>query len=154
MPTTFGTVAFASARRAALVSLLTSYKADVGIKLQVYPGRPATIYPPCAFPDVLRERMNLSGPVMRQRNASDDVMVIHGTFDSADTVAQRDAFVDGFTAWLLENPHAAGASTLLGDTVDIEDIPGFVPDWIIPPAGKPPTVYFGTRITVAGYVAG
>ena len=48
-------VAFQAAARAGAVQLLTDYKADSGIGLQIYPGRPRSINPPSAFVDRIYE---------------------------------------------------------------------------------------------------
>lgn len=150
----FTTVAFDADMRNAAVTMLRAFKEDSsysGKPLSVYEGRPASLRPPHAFVDQIRERISLSGPLMRQRFADLDIVVVHGTFDSADTVAQRDAFVDAFADWILANPHAPGASTLLGDSIAISDEADFVPVWLRP---ADQISYFATRITVAGYVGG
>jgi hypothetical protein len=139
-------IAFQTAMRAAAVALLTDYKADRGIPLQIYPARPRTVVPPCAFVDRLRERVTFTGATLRQRVPSVEVVVLHGLFDSKDAADQRDEFVDGFTEWVLDNYHAAGANTLIG-AVETEDDPSYVPDW------QPQEVqrsYYATRITLEG----
>lgn len=147
----FTTLAFETAYRGAAVQMLEDFRTDSGISFGIYAGRPRTIKPPHAWVDLIRERVTLSGPLMRTRSTSGDIVVVHGTFDSADTVAQRDRWVDGFLDWLLANPHAAGSQTLLGDVVEVADEPDFVPSWLSPADQQ---AYFATRITVAGYVGG
>jgi hypothetical protein len=138
---------FAAATRAAAVQLLKDYAADVDIKLQVYPGRPASLYPPTAFVDRMSEAIDYRGVVLFQRTPEVDVVVLHGVFDSLEAVAQRDAFVDGFLAWVANRVHAAGANTTIG-LVGVEDEPTFVPDWLAPEQQR---IYYGTRLTLRGY---
>jgi len=53
--------------------------------------------------------------------------------------------VDGFLAYLRQNIHASGASTLVAQSVRTDDIPNYQPDWI-PDA----PIYFATRVTLEG----
>lgn len=137
--------------RAAAVSTLEAYASGASVKLQVYPGRPRTIYPPTAFVDAMRETIAYVGHLM-QRTVQADVMLIHGDYDSADSAAQKDAFVDGYIDYIRDPStgfHAAGASTTLG-VVATEDDPTFVPDWLGRENGGGRT-YYATRITLEGY---
>jgi hypothetical protein len=73
-----------------------------------------------------------------------DVIVLHGVFDSGETVDQRDRFVDGFLDWTVERFHAAGANTNL-EVRAVRDLPVYVPDWL------PSDVnYYATVITLEG----
>ncbi len=146
---TFTTIAFQTAMRAACVTLLENYATSAGLKLQVYSGRPRSLFPPTGFVDSLSETINLDGPRMRQRNVRVTMTVVHGVFDTAEAADQRDAFVDGFADWVLDNPAAAGPATLIGDTIVLDDLPAYVPDWI----PNAPT-YYATNITLAGYAGG
>lgn len=146
---TFTTIPFQTAMRAACVTLLTNYASAQSIKLQVYKGRPASLFPPTGFVDAISETINLDGPRMRQRFVRAQIVVVHGLFDSAEAADQRDAFVDGFADWVLDNPSAAGAATLIGDTIVLDDVPGYVPEWI--PEAR---TYYATTITLAGYAGG
>jgi hypothetical protein len=136
-----------AAVRAASVQLLRDYAADAAVKLQVYPGRPATLYAPSAFVDRITEVIAYVGPDLMQRTPQAHVVVLHGLFDTAEAAAQKDAFVDGFIAWLAVRPHSAGANTLLA-VVATEDIPGYTPDWV-PPERQ--TTYYATDITLEGW---
>lgn len=146
----FTTIPFQTAMRAAAVQMLTDYAFAANIKLQVYPGRPRTLYPPTAFVDRLLETLITTGPTMRQRSPRVIVTVVHGLFDSKDAVEQRDAFMDGFLDWVLFDYHAAGATTLI-DAIATEDIPNFVPDWVPP---EQQLSYYATEITLGGYAGG
>lgn len=141
-------VAFQAAMRAAAVDLLTDYAANRNIKLQVYPGRPASIFPPTAFVDRIRERLVYLGPTSRQRVPTADVVVIHGLFDSAEAASQKDDFVDGFLDYTLDRYHSAGTNTLVAVTAT-EDDPNYVPDWIAPREGRQP-MYYATLMSLEG----
>lgn len=132
--------------RAASLETLGDYATAQSVKLQRYAGRPRTINPPTAFIDVMRETIVYVGHLM-QRTVEADVILLHGSFDSAEAVAQKDAFVDGYIDHVRSDVHAAGASTTLG-VVSTEDDPTFVPEWL-PPAEQ--RTYYATRITLEGY---
>jgi hypothetical protein len=134
--------------RAAAVTLLTDYAASATLKLQVYPGRPASIFPPTAFVDRVRERIAYLGPTLMQRTPQVDIVVIHGDFDSKEAATQKDAFVDGFLAWQATRFHSAGANTLFAVTA-MEDDPNYVPDWM-PPVKGVQSMYYATLIQMEG----
>lgn len=137
-------IPFQSLMRAAAVTFLTDYKNDVGVRMQVYPGRPRSINPPTGFVDALRERISYTG--LNQRQPQADVIVIHGLFDSQEAADQKDAFVDGFIDWSLDRLHQANANTLIA-VVETADIPDYVPDWLPPPEQR---TYYASRITLEG----
>jgi hypothetical protein len=143
-------IAFRTAVRAAAVQLLRDYGAEANVKLTVYPARPASVRPPHAFVDTVREsipRDQYLGPHAIQRFPVAEVVVLWGLFDSAEAVTQADQFADEFLVWVLERPYAAGARTTIGVTA-IEDEPTFVPDWLAPEYQK---TYFATRISLEGH---
>ena len=146
---TFTTIAFQTAMRAAAVTMLGAYAADASIQLQVYPGRPRSLYPPTAFVDRITETIVMTGPTMRQRFPRAIVVVVHGLFDTAEATAQRDAFIDGFLDWVTADYHAAGAVTLIA-AVATNDLPAWQPDWL-PFEEK---FYYATEITLEGYAGG
>lgn len=135
--------------RAGAVQLLEDYKADTGIGLQIYPGRPSSVQPPTAFIDAIGETLTNYTVTHRQRLVTVQVLVLHGVFDHKDTVAQRDAFVDGWLDWIADRFHAFGANTD-AKAVTVEDIPVYVPDWLDPSVAK---TYFATRISLEGFAA-
>ena len=141
--------AIATLMRAAVVTMLTEYAADgfppeKRVRLQIYPARPRSIFPPTAFIDGMRETVNYTALTQRQPVA--DVIVLHGLFDSKEAVDQRDAFVDGFLDWSLDRNTSAVPGSVLG-IVEVEDIPAYVPDWLPPEQQK---TYYATRIAVEG----
>lgn len=136
--------AMQTAMRAAAVDFMTGYGTAASIRLQVYPARPASINPPTAFVDALRETITYTG--LNQRHPMADVIVIHGLFDSKEAATQRDAFVDGFIDWAMDNVHGAGANTTIAVT-EVEDIPDYIPDWLPPNIQR---TYYASRITLEG----
>lgn len=139
-----------AAMRAAAVDLLTDFAADVGIGLQVYPGRPRSIHAPTAFVDRITETIEYLGPTIQQRTPRADVVVLHGLFDSKDAAEQKDAFVDDFLDWVTDRYHEAGANTLIAVTAT-EDVPDYVNDWMPPEQQR---TWYATRITLEGFAGG
>ena len=137
---------FRADMRAAAVTLLNGYKAANADSLaQVYPGRPASIYAPCAFVDAINESQTSFGAGPTQRVPVVEVILIQGLFDSKEAVDNQDALVDGFLAYIRANIHASGASTLVAQSVRTDDIPNYQPDWI-PDA----PIYYATRVSLEG----
>ncbi len=133
--------------RAGVLQELSSYASAASVKLQIYAGRPRSLQPPTAFVDVMRETIVYSGHVM-ERTVQVDIVLVHGSFDSADAAAQKDAFTDGFIEQVRSNTFsAAGANSTLG-VVSTEDDPTFVPEWV--PRDEQRT-YYATRITLEAY---
>ena len=139
--------------RAAAVTLLTSFAADESIKLQVYPGRPASLFPPTAFVDRITESLEWSGTGWPQRTVSAEVIVVHGVFDTAEAVTQKDAFVDGFIYWIADNFGAAGVNTVLSLS-KVDDEPAWQPDWSPANLKGAIAIYYATRLTLEGYAGG
>jgi len=136
--------AMQTAMRAAAVDFMEDYASAASIKLQVYPARPRSINPPTAFVDVIRETITYTA--LNQRRPQAEVVVIHRIFDSMEAANQRDAFVDGFIDWAMDNVHGAGANTTIA-VVDVEDVPDYIADWM-PPAQQ--ETYYASRITLEG----
>lgn len=141
-----GRYAIEAAVRAAVVTLLESYREDADIQLQVYRARPASLNPPTAFVDRMLTRIEYTAQ-LQQRTPRAEVIVLHGLFDTGSAVDQRDAFVDGFFDWVTDDVHAAGENTTLS-LVSVEDIPVYVPDWVRPELQRS---YYGTRLTLEGF---
>jgi hypothetical protein len=149
MPFTFTTIPFQTLMRKAAVDLLTEYAQDASLKLQVYPGRPRSVYPPTAFPDLMREETVFTGPTQRQRTITVELVAVWGLFDSAEAVAQRDAFCDGFADYVTDNRGKADPRSVIA-SVAFQDIPNFIPDWLPP---EEQASYYATRIALEGYVS-
>lgn len=136
--------AFQTAMRAACVALLTAYASDAMVKLQIYPGRPRTIYPPTGFVDTINDELDYAG--LRRRTTTAEVIVIHGLYDSAEAAVQKDAFMDSFIDWATDHHDAAGPGTLV-EVRRTNDLPDFVPDWMPP---EQQATYYATRIELEG----
>jgi len=133
--------------RAAAVEFVTDYAVSMDVKLQVYPARPRTLYPPTAFVDRIRETDTVLAGLTFQRTITVDVLIVHGLFDSNDAAIQKDAFVDGMYQWVIGREHTAGANSLIR-IAGTEDLPDWVPEWI--PPGEQRT-YYATEITLEGF---
>lgn len=140
---------FQADNRAAAVTLLSGHAQAESVKLQIYPGRPRSLNPPTAFVDAQRETIVYLGQLM-QRTVQTDVVLLHGSFDSAEAAAQKDAFVDGFIGYVRDNISAAGANTTIG-VVATEDDPTFLPDWL---PLEQQRIYYATRVTLEGFAGG
>lgn len=149
MPFAFTTIPFQTLMRAAAVELLNGYAAGVPLKLQVYPGRPKSLYPPTAFVDTVREDTAFTGPSQRQRTVTVEVAVLWGLFDSKEAVEQRDAFCDGFADYVTDHRDQAHPKSVLA-SVAFVDVPNFIPDWV---PIEEQLSYYATRIAVEGYVS-
>ena len=141
-------VQYQTAMRSGSVTLLENYAADAAIRLQVYPARPRSIYPPTAFIDSIGETLDYTG--LRQRHPQAEVVVVHGIFDTQEAAEQRDAFVDGFIDWVTDHPEGSGAGNLIW-VAETSDLPTFVPDWVAPENQK---TYYATRIVLEGLSLG
>ncbi len=143
-------VPFQAAMRAAAVDLIQDYAASINLTMTLYRARPANIQPPHAFIDAMRETpTGFTAPSTRERVVECDVVCVWGLFDSASAVDQRDAFVDGFSDWVIDDYHAAGPNTLIAVT-QITDDPSYRPDWPLPERQR---TYFATVITLEGRAA-
>ncbi len=150
MPFTFTTIPFQTLMRKAAVDLLTEYASGANLKLQVYPGRPASLYLPSAFPDAISEETVFTGPTQRQRTVTVNLIVLWGLFDSKEAVDQRDAFCDGFADYVTDHRDKADPHSVLAG-VSFQDVPNFAPDWLLPLEQQ--RLYYATRIAVEGYVS-
>ena len=135
--------------REAAVTLLTECAASASVRLQVYRGRPATVYPPTAFVDSMSDQLT---PVP---GASDlfthvptiEILCLWGLLDTGEAVDQRDAFVDAFHDWIRTRHDEVSGATLIGPQ-SLTDEPSFVPDWLPEAQQK---VYYATRIVLEGF---
>jgi hypothetical protein len=151
---TFTAIPFHKLMREAVVALLTAYRQAAGIGLQIYPGRPESILPPTAFREQQPEDQRSNDLLrQRQRTIQSQWLIVWGLFDSAEAAAQRDDFVDGFTALVLDNPHQAHPNTEIHiPPGGVVDIPVWNPDWGSDLQRN--TSFYATRITVEGFASG
>ena len=139
-------IAFQTLMRAACVAQLNALATAAGIKLQVYPGRPMSLFPPTAFVDKIDETVNYTN-ALRQRHPIAQIVALWGVFDSGESAAQRDAFVDAWLDQVTDNEAAANANTLI-ELNNIIDEPAYTPDW--GPESQQNTTYYATRFFVEG----
>lgn len=146
-----GRIPFRTNIRETVLAFMVNFAAaqDPPIKLQTYPGRPASIFLPSAFVNRFRERIEPKGSTHRQRRPQCEVVVLHGLFDSAEAAAQSDRFVDGLLDYVESLSHAAGENSVL-DVVLIDDDPAFFADWL--PAERV-RAYYATKITFEGFIS-
>jgi len=128
-----------------IVQALEGFKTAEGLNLQIYRGRPASLFPPTAFIDARHDtiELNFAGADAyhaMEHTAVVEVVVVHGIFDTGEAIDQRDAFVDAFNNYLRANRMVglAGGNSVL-ERVRLDDIPNYVPDWI-----ERPLTYFAT----------
>jgi len=121
---------------------------DPPISLQVYPGRPASIYPPTAFVDRISEKIVPWGPIRQQRKPTVELVVLHGLFDSKVAADAGDRFVDGFIEYVADRAHAAHANSTVG-IPEYEDRPAYVADWLPPDRDR---VFYATVFALEGLI--
>lgn len=141
-------VALQTGARAGAVTLLSGYAEAASIRLQVYRARPAQLKPPSAFVEEIPEDADAFTNDESQRTVRVRLRIVWGVFDSGDSVDQRDKFVDGFYAHVMDNPHAFGANTTCG-WVSVADDPDFSASWI---TGDERT-YYATTIVLEGFAS-
>jgi hypothetical protein len=136
--------------RAAAVTMLAECAADASVQMQTYPARPMTLYPPTGFVAEMGDGLDPfpGTSTLYQHTPTIELTLVWGTFDSKEAVAQRDAFVDAYHAWVRARPHQAGARTLVGPR-SLNDIPVFNPDW--GNEAQRNTTYYATRIVLEGF---
>lgn len=118
--------------------------------MQVYSGRPLSIYAPTGFVDLMGDNTTdfPGSSTIYQHAPIVEIITVWGLFDSKEAVDQRDAFVDAFHEWVRARPHEAGARSLFSPRT-LTDLPTWIPDWL--PEEQQRT-YYATRITLEGFV--
>lgn len=137
------TTTFRQARRIGYFDSIEAFKADYDAtaagndKLnQIYRARPASFKPPTIFVGSFRETI-IHTMGVRTRQARDQIVLLQGVYDNAETADRQDKLVDAFMDWLTEHYDPAGTNTVT-EAVEAEDaeidIKGIV--------------YFGTIFTI------
>lgn len=133
--------------------MLTDFAAASNLKLQIFPTWPRSINPPTAFVDEITEGLTAMSERSFQRLVRVSVLVLFGVFwaqdqryNAGDAIAQRDAFVDAFYAYVADRFHGFGPDSSVEPRA-IEDVRGFVPDWLPPQEQK---AYVAVRIVLEG----
>lgn len=127
-----------------IVSALEAYKSAAGVSLNIYRGRPKTISPPHAWIDTRHDDISsiMAGSAM-DHTATVEVVVVHGEFDTAEAVNQRDAWVDGFNSYLrdsLRGEGLAGGNSVL-EKWTVDDTPDYTPTWTVTERAYYATIY-------------
>lgn len=133
--------------RDAAMSLFKDYAASASVKLQAYRARPASVTPPTGFVDRLSQSINVIAPASYQQDVTVEFVMVWGLFDGGTAVDQRDAFVDGFLAWIAGRYGEAGANTTIRVS-GVEDDPSFVNDWMKPELQR---TFYATRFSLEGF---
>ena len=137
--------ALQTAARAGTVTLVREYATSASLELgQLYRARPKQVKPPCVYIDRITESTDAFTREESQRTVRVALRVLWGLYDAGDAVDQRDRFVDGFYAWVMDNYHAFGANAEC-DWVSVTDDPAFAPEWI-----EGSEDYFMTEIILEG----
>lgn len=147
-------VAMRAAMRGAVVDLLAAYAADsssgeIGPGLQIYPTIPTSIKPPTAFVERIAEADTYPGINQRQRLVVATAIVLWRTFlggERGDAVQSADAFMDGFSDWVMDHLHQPGPTELIS-TARIEEDPYYQ----LNDQKRGIETYLATRITLEGY---
>lgn len=136
--------------RKAATDMLEGCATAANVALQVYPGRPMTIYPPTGFVDSMSDTLSPTpgASALFTHAPTVEVLLLWGEFDSKEAVTQRDAFVDAFHAYVRTRPHQAGAATLIGPR-SLGDVPVYNPDW--GSEDQRQRSYYATRIVLEGF---
>lgn len=135
-----------TAVRAGAVTLADGYRVDANLKLgQVYRARPTRISPPSVFVDSVSESAESFTREESQRTIRVGIRVVWGQYDAGQSVDQRDAFVDGFYAWVTDHYHAFGPNTECV-WVGTDDDETWSPSWIPSDTSD----YFSTLVTLEG----
>jgi hypothetical protein len=140
-------IAFETEARAGAVALVDAYRTSSGLKLgQLYRARPAQIKTPSVFVDSVSENADAFTREESQRTVRVGLRAVWGIYDAGETVDQRDRFVDGLYAYVMDYGfHAFGANTTCA-WVAVSDNENWTPDWL-PDTAQP---MFSTLITLEG----
>jgi hypothetical protein len=135
-----------TAARAGTETLVDGYRTATSLKLgQLYRARPPQIKAPSVWIDSIVENTDAFTREESQRVVRVTLRVVWAKYDTGQAVDQRDRFVDGFYAYVMDNYHAYGANAEC-NWVGATDDPDWSPDWIPDDDNS----YFLTEITLEG----
>lgn len=139
-------LALQTAVRVGAVALLTGYRDAAPVRLsQIYRARPAQIKAPSAFVDSITEDAESFTREESQRVVRVGIRFVWGQYDAGTAVDQRDGFVDGFYAYVMDNNHVFGGNTEC-EWIGTGDDEQWSPPWI----EDDKNVYFSTLVTLEG----
>ncbi len=138
-------LALQTAARAGTITLVDGYRTATSLATgQLYRARPKQLKPPSIYIDRITEDADAFTREESQRVVRVALRIVWGLWDAGDAVDQRDRFVDGFYAHVMDNYHAFGANSEC-NWVGVTDDPDFTPEWI-----DGSESYFMTEITLEG----
>jgi hypothetical protein len=146
-------IAFETECRTGAVSLAEGYRTASGLKVGLIGrARPSKLTTPAIFVDTISESTDAFTVREAQRTVRVGLRAVWGVYDAGDTVDQRDRFVDGLYAYVMDNgDHAFGANTTC-EWVGVADDENWTPDWL-PEAQQPSDPMFSTLITLEGFAS-
>ncbi len=136
--------------RAGTIALVNAYRTATSLKLgRVLRSRPIKgVLLPDAYIDRITEGADNFTREESQRTVTVALRIIWGRYSAGDEVDQRDRFVDGFYAYVMDNgKDSFGANATLSWRT-VTDTPDFQPEWV-----DAPDVYYMTEITLEGFAA-
>lgn len=142
-------LALQTAARAGTVALLQGYRTAASLETgQLYRARPKQIKAPSFYIDRITEDADAFTREESQRVVRVALRALWGSsLDSGEAADQRDRFVDGFYAHVMDNYHAFGANAEC-NWIGVTDDPDFAPEWI-----DGSESYYMTEITLEGRAA-
>ncbi len=135
--------------RAGTITLVRGYATAASLSLgQLYRARPRQIAAPSAYIDRITEDADSFTREESQRVVRVGLRVLWGlSVDAGEAVDQRDRFVDGFYAYVMDHRDAFGANAMV-TWVSVSDDPDFTPEWVTGSES-----YFMTEIVLEGFAA-
>lgn len=122
------TTTFRQDRRSGYAALLAAFANDYNLTatsknkiVQISRVRPATFNPPTVYVGTFTEPTIRHAEGVRNRFARDQLVLVQGLYDNAETADRQDVLVDTFIDWLTAHPEAAGANTVT-EAVSTEDV--------------------------------
>jgi len=146
-------IAFETACRAGAVSLVDGYRTASSLKTGlVGRARPTKLTTPAIFVDSVAESTTDFTQKESQRTVRVGIRAVWGVYDAGQTVDQRDRFVDGLYAYVMDNgDHAFGANTTCS-WVAVTDDEVWTPDWLAADQ-QPEQPMYSTLITLEGFAS-
>lgn len=136
--------------RAGTVALVDGYRTASGLKTgRLYRARPLKgVLPPDIYIDRITEDADAFTREESQRIVRVALRILWGVYDAGDAVDQRDRFIEGFYAYVMDyGMDAFGANVALYWS-GVTDDPDFTPEWVTGSES-----YFMTEITLEGRAA-
>lgn len=142
-------LALQAAARAGTITLVRGYATAASLSLgQLYRARPRQVKAPSVYIDRITEDADSFTREESQRTVRVGLRVLWGlSVDAGDAVDQRDRFVDGFYAYVMDHREAFDANSMVS-WIGVSDNPDFRPEWI-----DGSETYFMTEIVLEGFAS-